>query len=262
MFTAVEMARSQPGRRGLVRGPAAAWMAWPRQAAAVAIFFLIAWLANCAAWLAARRRPARGAAGVWQERARKLCVLWRWLAVGLGIVRLRVERPEAFRGLEGVVVAANHPSLLDAFVLLGVVPKAVCVMRAGLRRNFSLGPLAELAGYLPNDRGPALMRAGRRKLREGSNLVVFPEGTRSEGASPGPFKPGFALAAMLAGAPVLPVGIRYEGTAFRKGRGLLAASALPGEMVVRPGSPLRALPGENARELARRVREECLRLMA
>jgi len=178
----------------------------------------------------------------------------------LGVLRVEIFRKEAFDRLAGMVVAANHPSLLDAFVLLGLVPRAVCVMRADLRRHPALGTLAKLAGFLPNDRGPALVRAGREKLRAGMNLVVFPEGTRSEGVKIGQFKPGFALAAMMARAPVLPVGIRYTGEAFRKGRRLLAPAVLPGRMEIIAGEPLHPWPGEEARDFARRVRAECERL--
>ncbi len=59
-----------------------------------------------------------------------------------------------------------------------------------------------LAGYLPKDHGTEFIRRGRDALLEGSNLLIFPEGTRTLNPPVNRFKSGFALMATLADAPV------------------------------------------------------------
>lgn len=251
-------------RRGLEAGPSCSRVrvsSIAQLALGLATFYALAGLANLQAWVSARWGVGRESQALWQERIRRLCLLWRVLARGFGIARVEIHGSVDWAAMRGTVVAANHPSLLDALALLGQVPRAVCVMRAGLRRNLGFGKLATLAGFLANDRGPALVREGRRKLEQGCNLLVFPEGTRSEGMLPGRFRPGFALAAALAGARVLPVGLRYRGAAFRKGRGLLAPCELPVVLEVLPGELLEPEAGESPQLFAARVREACVRLL-
>lgn len=56
------------------------------------------------------------------------------------------------------------------------------------------------------------------KVRNGQNLVIFPEGTRSYDGKVGKGKTGVALVAAKAGVDVIPVGICFEGPklTFRK----------------------------------------------
>ena len=52
---------------------------------------------------------------------------------------------------EPLVVVANHPSLLDAVILVACLPNAVCVMKARLMHNVLLGAGARMARYIVND---------------------------------------------------------------------------------------------------------------
>ena len=62
----------------------------------------------------------------------------------------------ATRGLKschhgGLVLAANHPALIDITCLLARVPEAVCIFKPAIRRNPVLGAAARRAGYLASD---------------------------------------------------------------------------------------------------------------
>ena len=50
----------------------------------------------------------------------------------------------------GLVIVANHPSLLDALMLVAQLPRSAC-MKASLMRNPLLRPGARLARYIRND---------------------------------------------------------------------------------------------------------------
>ena len=87
------------------------------------------------------------------------------------IDRLRDQGP--------LIVAANHPSLLDAVMIVSRLPNAVCVMKAVLMDNLLFGAAARLARYIRNDAALEMVLSARDELQEGAHLVIFPEGSRT-----------------------------------------------------------------------------------
>lgn len=87
------------------------------------------------------------------------------------IDRLRDQGP--------LIVAANHPSLLDAVLIVSRLPNAVCVMKAALMDNLLFGAAARLARYIRNDAALEMILGGRDELEQGAHLVIFPEGSRT-----------------------------------------------------------------------------------
>lgn len=133
-----------------------------------------------------------------------------------GLVELDLSALAPLRHARGLVVAPNHLSLIDVMLVVSQLPDAVCIMKAGLERSPVMGG-GRLAGYIPNDAGLHVIRRAVEALREGANLVVFPEGTRSPDGRTGPFQPGFALIARRARAPVQPVLIESNTRYLGKG---------------------------------------------
>jgi 1-acyl-sn-glycerol-3-phosphate acyltransferase len=118
----------------------------------------------------------------------------------------------------GAVYVANHPSLVDAPILLSRLPDAVCIFKSALMRNPAIGPAAIAANYAGGDSGVEVLRNAADRVADGQSLLVFPEGTRTApGLRLGPFKPGFALIAQRAGAPVLAIQIRASAGLVRRG---------------------------------------------
>lgn len=113
----------------------------------------------------------------------------------------------------GSIIVANHPSLVDATWLLSRLPDTVCIFKRSLLRNPCIAPAALLAGYIAGDLGIDTIRAAAEKLREGCSLLVFPEGTRTaRGVDLNPLRPGFALMAARAAAPVQIVRLELSDT--------------------------------------------------
>ena len=119
----------------------------------------------------------------------------------------------------GLVLAANHPALIDITCLLARVPEAVCIFKPAIRRNPVLGAAARRAGYLGSDGGHDLVRSVAGKVAAGNTLVIFPEGTRTPpGTALLPFKPGFVLIARRARVPIQLVRIATDSDVLTKGR--------------------------------------------
>lgn len=144
---------------------------------------------------------------------------FRWmlrLMERTNLVHFELDALDVLRDARGLVVAPNHLSMIDVMLVVSRLPDAVCIMKAGLERNPAMGG-GRLAGYIPNDAGLPVIRRAAEALREGTNLVVFPEGTRSPDGRVGPFHPGFAIIARRAHAPIQPVFLESNTRYLGKG---------------------------------------------
>lgn len=135
---------------------------------------------------------------------------------------------DPLRDARGIVIAPNHPTLFDVVLIVSRVPNVVCVTKAESWHNPLLGGMIRLAGFIRNDAPLPLIRRAAAELRAGSNLLIFPEGTRTPlGVPLGPFMPGFALMAKVARAPIQTVFLDDTTPYLRKGWPLLRQPPLP-----------------------------------
>ncbi len=143
----------------------------------------------------------------------------------------------------GLVVAANHPSLVDITCLLARLPSALCIFKPAIRRNPVLGAAARRAGYLANDGGHDGLREVAAKVAAGNILVVFPEGTRTpRGEVLGPLRAGFVLLARRAEVPVQLVHFAYTRPVLGKGYTWWRPQPLPSVAEVTIGPRVRIAP--------------------
>ncbi|MCL2297936.1 MAG: 1-acyl-sn-glycerol-3-phosphate acyltransferase [Proteobacteria bacterium] len=117
-----------------------------------------------------------------QTLARDVVTLSFWLFCKLmtrvGVISYEVRGREKLRR-RGLLVVANHPSLIDVVMLVSLLRQPDCVVKASAWRNpFMLGPVA-LCGFIRNQDGSQLIDDCIASVRRGSNLIVFPEGTRT-----------------------------------------------------------------------------------
>lgn len=135
----------------------------------------------------------------------------------------------------GLIIAANHPTMLDALVLVARLPRGVCIMKADLLRNPFLGAGARLARYIRNDSARGMVRCAVACLREGGQLVMFPEGTRTVERPVNRFRPGITLIAQMAQVPIQTVLIDTDTAYLRKGWPIWRAPAFPVRIRARLG---------------------------
>jgi len=133
-----------------------------------------------------------------------------WLLHAVGLMRADLSALQALRGEQGLILAPNHPSLLDAVLVVAQVPNVVCVMKAKVQDNLFLGGGARLAGYIRNDSNTNMVRRAVDELKAGSHVLLFPEGTRTVHAPIGQFKGALSLIARRSGAPVQTVFIETD----------------------------------------------------
>ena len=171
-------------------------------------------------------------------------MICRWNGVSVkitGIENVLTGRPQVF--------VANHQGYYDIFALSGYLPVQLrWVAKASLFRVPFMGWAMGAAGYIP------VARKSRKKsyqaflntiesVRAGNSIVIFPEGTRSEDGSIGPFKKGSQLLAQRAEVPMVPVTIIGTRNIIRKGSMLIHPG--PVQVIV---SPYVAIDGKDKKK--------------
>jgi 1-acyl-sn-glycerol-3-phosphate acyltransferase len=161
-------------------------------------------------------------------------IFW-WMAHAAGMMRLHSQALDALRDVPGLIVVANHPSMLDAVMLVARLPRSACIMKASLMHNPFLAPGARLARYIRNDSAFGLVQLAVDDLRLGGQLVMFPEGTRTTRPPVNPFQRGVTVIAQRAQAPIQTVFIDTTSPYLCKGWPLWRLPPLPIVFSVRLG---------------------------
>jgi 1-acyl-sn-glycerol-3-phosphate acyltransferase len=172
--------------------------------------------------------PGRAALAHTAKRISALVLrgLFRML-IASGLLRVDLSALQALRGRGGILIAPNHPSLLDALLIISRVPEVGCIMKAPIWDNPVLGGAARLMGYIRNDAPINMVRKAADDLAAGIPLLVFPEGTRTRRKPVNAFKGGFALIAKRAGAPIQTVFIETDNPFLSKGWPLFKKPTFP-----------------------------------
>jgi len=163
--------------------------------------------------LLGRRRAMRGLV-----RASWRLFVWGARVTGLFRVVVSPEDRARLASARGVVVVANHVSLIDIVVLMSILPDATAVAKAAARSNFFYSLIVR-GVFLVNDDPVGVLDDAKALLAGGTSLVVFPEGTRVPADAPTrKLRRGAAQIALHAGVPLLPVFIEVAPPVLAKGQ--------------------------------------------
>ena len=142
--------------------------------------------------------------------------LRRW-ATGLldhAHVSRSVKNAEGVTKTETFIVMSNHKSLYDVPLLIESFPHTLrMVTKSELFRVPIWGSAMREAGFVEIDRknssrAKEQLEVAKRRLSEGVNVWIAPEGTRSRSGELGTFKSGGFRLAIATGAKILPIAIR------------------------------------------------------
>lgn len=142
------------------------------------------------------------------------------------IFRVRAEGREHIPARTPCILVANHQSYIDGLFV------SMFLNNAFLRRTFYYAKRKHvkkgLLEWLARNSNVIVVEVGRdvqlslqmmaQAIRQGGNLLIFPEGTRSEDGQLGDFKGTFAALALELKVPVIPVAISGAIRALPRGR--------------------------------------------
>jgi 1-acyl-sn-glycerol-3-phosphate acyltransferase len=193
-------------------------------------------------------------ASIWVARR-----LWSPILLWAGGAKLIVEGREHVDPSRPTVYCSNHQSTIDIPTLFMALPVNFRYLaKQQLRYVPFIGWYLWLAGHIFIDRSNhrrarASLDAAAARIRAGTSLIVYAEGTRSEDGRVLPFKKGSFVLAIKAGVPVCPVTIEGSAKLMPKNRWTIT----PGPIRVKIGAPIdsRAYTEAEREKLARKVRE-------
>lgn len=193
-----------------------------------------------------------------------LARLWSRMLLWTAGVPLTVKISGPLDPRQPYVFMANHLSTVDIWALLVAVPtKLRFIAKKQLGRIPLFGWAMAAGRFIFIDRqNPMSARRSidqaATRIRAGSSVAIFPEGTRSRDGHLAPFKKGGFHLAVSAGVPIVPVGIRGAHQVMPRGSLILRR----GPVTVEIGAPIptAGLSLEDRNALLNRVRDEVARL--
>jgi len=140
-------------------------------------------------------------------------VVWSRLNGFLTPMIVKVSGRENIDERKSYVIISNHQSIYDIFLVYGWLGIDIkWVMKKELAKIPGVGFGSKKVGHIFLDRSNSRvalesLNNAKRKLVNGTSVVIFPEGTRSTTGIPGNFKKGAFKLALDLGLPILPITI-------------------------------------------------------
>ena len=166
--------------------------------------------------LAVRDRARR--ARIAQRIVHSSWKIYMRIVVAMRVLDFDTDDAATLRGATGTLVIANHPSLLDIVLIMSLMERTQCVVKAGAWKNPFMRGVIRATNYIPNLGDPEqVIDECVAALKSGNNLVIFPEGSRTVPGQKVRLQRGFANIALRAGAPIRLVTVSCTPPMLRKG---------------------------------------------
>lgn len=157
-------------------------------------------------------------------------LLARWWAnsiLWVSRAKITVIGTEKLNPGQSYIYMPNHQSNADIPLLLGRLPVQFrWLAKEELFKIPIFGRAMRGVGYISIDRSNrksafASLERAARTIRNGTSVLIFPEGTRSRDGNILPFKKGGFVLSVDAGVPIVPIIIRGTGSIIAKGHFLI-----------------------------------------
>lgn len=184
---------------------------------------------------------------------------WSKVCLKIAGAHLEIEGEENIPRDRACIYMPNHQSTFDILVMMAGIPDQFrWLAKQELFKIPLFGLCMRQCGYIPinrADRAKAIesMNKAAQRIHDGTSVVIFPEGTRSEDGELLPFKKGGFIMAMNAEVPIVPITIDGSAAVQRKNTRLVH----PGTIRVRifPPIPTAGLAPQQRDTLMEQVRE-------
>jgi 1-acyl-sn-glycerol-3-phosphate acyltransferase len=169
-----------------------------------------------------------------------------WVRSTLWLHRTITGIGDDIRGLEnipkdtptgGFIVAAKHQSAWETLRLVELFPRPSFIMKRSLLWVPLFGWYLQKAGMIAIDRGGGsaaladMTERARQAIREGRQIIIFPEGTRRPPLAPPHYRHGVSRLYEALGVPCLPValnsGLFWPRRSLVHRKGTILARILP-----------------------------------
>jgi 1-acyl-sn-glycerol-3-phosphate acyltransferase len=145
----------------------------------------------------------------------------------LGVYRLDLRDLRLLHDRPALILAPNHPTIIDALLIIAHEPRVTCVMKPSLMNNIFLGVGARLARYIRAGTPRRMIWESVAELQRGAIVLLFPEGTRTTRAPLNTLQDAVGIIAKQAGVPVQTLIIETDSPYLSKEWSLFRPVPLP-----------------------------------
>ncbi|MBI5049192.1 MAG: 1-acyl-sn-glycerol-3-phosphate acyltransferase [Deltaproteobacteria bacterium] len=148
--------------------------------------------------------------------------LWSRILLFLSGVTVNIKGIDNLLKDKPQILASNHQGAFDILALQAFIPMQFrWVAKKSLFKIPIIGWSMSFAGYIGIERERAgsaykSIEAAADKVKGGTSVLIFPEGTRSATGELLPFKRGSFLLAVKSGVPVIPISIQGTKDIMKK----------------------------------------------
>lgn len=186
-------------------------------------------------------------------------VLWARTISLLTPMFVSIEGKENITKDQSYIITPNHQSNYDIFVLYGWIGIDIkWVMKKELRKIPGLGFGSRKVGHIFLDRSNQRaavksLEDARKRLINGTSVVIFPEGTRNDGKDLLPFKRGAFKLALDLNLPILPITIKGTNKIMP---GKSSSNIFPGKakLIIHPAIDIKDYKNKSITELMNTVK--------
>ncbi len=191
---------------------------------------------------------------------------WAKIILSVAGIKGKTVGKENIDPKKNYIFMCNHQSFVDIFVLLANLPADFrFIMKKELMKIPILGPAMKRAGYMDIERenpknSLRQLNLALEKIKNGSSVLIFPEGTRSPDGRLLPFKKGGFYLALKSGCDIVPLYIKGTHEIAPKGSWTMKK----GNYVLFIGKPV-SVKGYRKRDVERlmeKVRSEMISMSA
>ena len=193
------------------------------------------------------------------DPSHRIASLWAWLILKTCGVSVEVEGREKLVAGRTYVLASNHQSLFDTPILFAHLPLSFRILyKKSLNRIPFLGWHLFLSGHVGVERenpakASASLEHAAERIRSGTSVAVFPEGTRSYDGVMRAFRKGSFRLALKAATPVVPLTISGSHLVMRRGKVTVYPRKV--RLVIGEPLPVEGLTETDAAALSEQVRD-------
>lgn len=120
----------------------------------------------------------------------------------LGVMKYEFNNMDKVIQSKGCLIISNHPTLMDYVVIVSRLKHCQVIVKQALLNNFFMKKIIVSGGYIQNTQSIETLEQIKQALNDGQNVLMFPEGTRSEPDQPLTLQRGAAQVAIRAQAPI------------------------------------------------------------
>jgi 1-acyl-sn-glycerol-3-phosphate acyltransferase len=188
----------------------------------------------------------------------KVAQWWGSSILWVSGITVRVRGMEHIDPNRSAIYMSNHQSNYDIPVFFGALPiQFRWLAKAELFKIPIFGQGMRGAGYISIDRSDTKsalisLKKAAQSIRNGTSVLIFPEGTRSGDATLLPFKAGGFVLALESGVPIVPMAVQGTFDIMAKGTKLIRRGQVT--LTVRPAIDPTAYTRKNKEQLMDRVR--------